>query len=164
VGEPVLVTPDGRKETLADLVGGADWNVLVFISRDCPCVAAHDDRLRELATVFADRGVRFFAIDAEVGASPAIAALEMARRRYPFPVVVDTGAALAERMGAEYATYTVVLGRGGQVLYRGGIDSDKQRLHPEATLFLREALDDLTAGKPPRRADSTALGCALRKW
>jgi hypothetical protein len=58
----------------------------------------------------------------------------------------------------------VVLDREGHVLYRGGIDSDKQRLHSDATPFLRNALDDLLAGRAPLRPEGKTLGCVLRRW
>ena len=163
-GQVSLVGADGHRFDTAELVGGADWNVLVFTSRECPCVSAHDGRLRELAATFAPRGVKFVAIDSEVGGTPEIEAAEARKREYPFPIVVDTGAALANRLGAEYATYTVIMNRAGKVLYRGGIDSDKAKLHDDATLFLSDALTDLTTGKPLRRPEGTALGCMLRKW
>jgi len=159
-----LLTASGRQITTAQLVEEADWNVLVFISRECPCVAAHDERLRDLATAFGSRGVKFVAIDSEVGGTPVTAAEFVRERQYPFPVMVDSGAALANELGAEYATFTVVLDRTGRVVYRGGIDSDKQKLHADATMYLRDALADLTAGRVPRQGDTTALGCALRKW
>lgn len=108
--------------------------------------------------------MRFIAVDSEVGGTPEIAAAEGRKRQYPFPIVVDPGAHLAEQLGAEYATYTVVMNRAGQVLYRGGIDSDKQKLHDDATMYLRDALTDLTSGKVLRRSEGTALGCVLRKW
>lgn len=163
-GEVSLVAADGHRFQTAELVGGAEWNVLVFTSRTCPCVAAHDERLRELATTFAPRGVKFVAIDSEVGGTPELEAAEAKKRQYPFPIVVDTGAVLANQLGAEYATYTVIMNRAGQVLYRGGIDSDKAKLHDDATLYLSDALTDLTTGEPLRRAEGTALGCTLRKW
>ncbi|MFI5298034.1 MAG: redoxin domain-containing protein [Polyangiales bacterium] len=159
-----LIAADGHRLETRELWSGADWTVLVFISRDCPCVAAHDARLRELAATFASRGVRFFAIDSELGGTPEIAAAEARTRQYPFPIVVDAGAHLADQLGAEYATHTVIMNRAGQVLYRGGIDSDKQSLHADATMYLRDALTDLIAGKVPRVSESTALGCSLRKW
>jgi hypothetical protein len=159
-----LVAGDGRRLGTAELVRGADWSVLVFMSRQCPCLAAHDERLRELATTFASRGVRFAAIDSEVGGTPEIEAAEALKRQYPFPILVDTGARLANKLGAEYATYTVILNRAGQVVYRGGIDSDKAKLHDDATMYVRDALTDLTTGKALRRSEGTALGCMLRKW
>jgi hypothetical protein len=108
--------------------------------------------------------VSFVAVDSEVGGSPQVAADETRERQYPFPVLVDEGARFANQLGAEYATHSVVLDRAGHVLYRGGIDSDKQRLHADATLYLRDALIDVTEGRMPRQRESAALGCSLRKW
>jgi hypothetical protein len=58
----------------------------------------------------------------------------------------------------------VVLDGEGRVRYRGGIDSDRTHLHEDATPFLRLALDDLLAGRPPRVAEGKTLGCSLQKW
>ncbi len=159
-----LLADDGRHLRTGDFLALADWTVLVFFSRECPCFAAHDSRLRELADTFAPRGVSFVAVDSEVGETPDIARAEATKRQYPFPIVVDPGALLANQLGAEYATYTVILDRAGRVLYQGGIDSDKQRLHADATLYVRDALTDLLAGRAPHLAEGKALGCVLRRW
>lgn len=47
-GDVSLIAADGSHLNTAGLLGSADWGVLVFISRDCPCLAAHDARLRDL--------------------------------------------------------------------------------------------------------------------
>jgi hypothetical protein len=108
--------------------------------------------------------VQFVLIDPEVSATPEGDAAEASRRGYSYDMILDRGAMLANALGAEYATYTVVVDREGVVLYRGGIDSDKTHLHDDATPYLRDALDDLLAGRPPRRAEAKTLGCALEKW
>ena len=51
--------------------------------------------------------------------------------------VRDPGATLAKELGAQYATYSVVLDADGRVRYHGGIDSDKNHLHDDATPYLR---------------------------
>ena len=142
----------------------ASLTVLVFFSADCDCQAAHDARLRELAVHYRARGVAFFGVDSEVDATVARDAQEARRRDYPYPLLIDRGARLAQQLGAEYATYTVVLDAQGRTQYRGALDSDHMDLHDAATFYLRDALDDLLAGRPPRRARTEALGCALRLW
>jgi hypothetical protein len=102
-------------------------------------------------------------VDSEVGGSPDADAAEAKRRGYPFSILTDRGAKLADALGAEYATYTVVFDSSGRVRYRGGIDSDKQRLHDDATFFLRDALDDLLAGRAVRTSEGKTLGCVLTK-
>jgi len=160
----VLTTADGARGELSTLAARAPFTVVVFISAECPCLHAHLGRLRELANTFGPRGVQFLAVDSEVGASPARAKETQADLELPFPVLVDPGARLAEAFGAEYATFTVIVDRALNVRYRGGIDSDKRKMHDGATPYVREALDDLLAGRPPRRTEGKALGCVLRKW
>jgi peroxiredoxin len=138
--------------------------VLFFFANHCPCQAAHDARLRDLYALYHARGVDFLAVDSEIGASAPRDAAEAAARAYPFPILIDQGGSLARRLGAEYATEAFVIDRAGAVQYHGGIDSDKLHLHADATPFLREALDDLIADRPPRRAEGKALGCALETW
>jgi len=155
----VLDGTDGRPHSVPSSEG--PLTVLEFFSATCPCQAAHDERLRSIAADFAGRGVAVLAVDSEADAKVERDRAEAARRQYPFPVVLDHGGAIARAYKAEYATYTVVMDRGGNVLYRGGIDSDKRHLHADATSFLREALDDVLAGRPVRRPEGKTLGCAL---
>lgn len=135
--------------------------VLEFFSATCPCQAAHDARLRLIAADYAGKGVALLAVDSEVDANVDRDRTEAARRQYPFPVVVDHGGVIARAYQAEFATYIVLMDRDGDVLYRGGIDSDKRHLHPDATTFLRDALDDALAGRPVRRPEGRTLGCSL---
>jgi hypothetical protein len=141
---------------------GAGFSVLVFFSVSCDCQLAHDLRLVELARRYARQGVAFFAVDSEVGSTLQGDALEARKRNYPYPILLDANARLASELGAEYATYSVVLDRRGRVRYRGGVDSDQVHLTDDATEYLRDALDDLLAGHEPRRAFGEALGCSLR--
>jgi hypothetical protein len=89
---------------------------------------------------------------------------EATRRHYPFPILIDDKAKVAKIYDAEYAGHVVVLDRTGAVAYRGGIDSDRVHMTEDATPFLRHALEDLLAGRPPRVAGTKVLGCALRTW
>jgi hypothetical protein len=158
-----LLDRDGATLDARVLAGRAPWTAFVFFAAHCHCLDAHDLRLRALAQTYAARGVRFVMIDSEAGATVNADAAEARRRGYPFPIVVDPGAALADALGADYATYTVVTDAAGHVRYRGGIDSDKIRLHDDASFFLRDALDDLLSGRPLRVPEGKALGCAISK-
>jgi hypothetical protein len=146
-----------------DLTARAPLSVLVFFSSHCHCLQAHEARLRGLFDAYHPRGVQFVLVDSEVGGAPDTDAAEAKRRGYPFSILTDRGAKLADALGAEYATYTVVADASGRVRYRGGIDSDKQRLHDDATFFLRDALDDLLEGRPVRTPEGKTLGCVLTK-
>jgi hypothetical protein len=159
-----LVRPGGEAVDVRRLAEGARLTVLVFFSMHCNCLDEHEGRLKSLYERYGPRGVQIVMIDSETGASLERDEAEAQRRGYPFPILEDPGARLADGLGAEYATYSVVVDAQGRVLYRGGIDTDKSHLSDDATAYLRDALDDVLAGRPPRVAEGKTLGCSLRKW
>lgn len=161
-GLPLLDVVDGQSQSVDALVRKAPFTVMTFFSRTCPCQEAHDERIRALASKYAPRGVQILVVDSEVDASPENDAAEAKKRDYRFPMLIDREARLARALDAEYATYTVIFDRDGQVRYRGGIDSDRTHLRSDADHYVREALDDLLAGRTPHRPEAKALGCALR--
>jgi hypothetical protein len=159
-----LSARDGSSVDVRQLVATAPLTVLVFFSPGCHCLDLHEARIRELYAQYHPRGVQFVMVDSEVRASAESDLAEATRRSYPFPILIDRGARLADALGAEYATYSVVIDAQGRVRYRGGFDSDKMHLLESATPYVRDALDDLLAGRSPRVAEAKALGCALEKW
>jgi hypothetical protein len=135
--------------------------VLVFFSRHCHCLSAHDQRLRRLHVLYRARGVQLFAVDSEVSASLAVDREEARQRSYSFPILLDPMGRLARTLGVQSASYVVVLNQQGAVVYEGGIDSDKTHLRDDATPYLANALDDLLANRPPRLPMTNTAGCAL---
>lgn len=158
-----LIAADGAAQDARAIASASKLTAFVFFSTHCHCLDAHEGRLRALAEAYTPRGVRFVMVDSEVASSRELDAQEAKRRGYPFPIVGDHGAKLANAVGAQYATFTVLVDTTGRVLYRGGIDSDKKTLHADAQMFLRDALDDVLAGRRPRIAEGKTLGCALQK-
>ena len=163
VPDTVLIGTDRRSHALRP-VGDDRFLVLTFFSATCPCQKSHDARLRELYVRYRARAVGFYAIDSETHADRDRDAEQASVRGYPFPILIDEGGSVAHALDAEYATFTVVLDGDGHVVYRGGIDSDKNEIHDDATPYLADALDDVLAGRAPRRAEGKVLGCALRTW
>ena len=159
-----LTQLDGMQVDARQLAAGAPLTVLIFFSPDCHCLKLHDGRLRQLYEAYHPKGVQFLMVDSEKRGNPESDAAEAKARSYPFPIVLDRGGRLADALGAQYATYTVVVDPQGQVRYRGGIDSDKMRLSDDATPYVRDALEDLLAGRAPRQGDTKSLGCSLEKW
>ncbi|MEO8876877.1 MAG: redoxin family protein [Polyangiaceae bacterium] len=154
-----LVGTDGKSHPLVD--PNAKVTVVEFFSAHCPCQAKHDERLRALAETYGARGVAFAIVDSEFDAAVDRDRIEAELRKYAFPILIDPDGAVAKKMGADYATYTLVVDHSGNVLFSGGIDSDKTHLTEGATPYLRDALDDALAGRPVRLASAKTLGCAL---
>jgi peroxiredoxin len=159
-----LSATSGQSATYPRDFAASRFTVFVFFAKGCPCFGMHEARLRELVDKFGSRGVRFVIVDSERGRTASDDAGEAQKRNLPVPVFIDPGAKLANLVGAVYATYSVVVDANGDVKYRGGIDSDKSHLRDDRAQYLADALDDLTAGRAPRRAETKTLGCALQTW
>ncbi|MFZ5895411.1 MAG: redoxin domain-containing protein [Myxococcota bacterium] len=157
-----LAGSDGRRHDVAAELRATELTVFIFVSRSCGILPLHEPRLAELHARYAGRNVAFRLVDSEVGVNAAVDADFARQRGYHFPLLSDPGAHLAAALNAEFATHTVIVDRHAVVRYAGGIDSDRNRLHADARLYLRDALDDLLAGREPRVARGEALGCALR--
>jgi len=157
-----LTGSDGRTYEPSRVVGAHRLTVFIFYAAGCPCLAAHEPRIAELQRAFSGQDVAFFLVNSEHGASPSVDAREAQRRGLSVPLLTDSDARLARVLGAEFATHSIVLDARGRVAYSGGLDSDKKQLHPDATPYLRHALEDALAGRPQRATEHEALGCALQ--
>lgn len=154
---------DGQTYALVPLLKRAKLTVFTFFSADCPCVAAHDATMNALYQELAPKGVQFFFVDSEVGASVERGSREATRRGYRAPILVDVDARLSRALDAVYATCSVVVDAQGRVLFRGGIDSAKRAPRPDSTPYLKNALAALLLGQEPNPAEPKSLGCYLSR-
>jgi hypothetical protein len=160
VRDAVLRDARGGAVTLAELTRAHRLTVFIFYGAACPCFAAHVERLRQLASELGPQGVGFVVVDSERHANgdPPVPG-EIAPG---LPIFRDEGGALARRLDAKYATESYIEDATGHIRYRGGIDSDRKYLRPDAQPYLRQALARLLAGDAPGLATTKAVGCALR--
>jgi hypothetical protein len=135
--------------------------VVEFFSAHCPCQTEHDLRLKELAARYRAAGVAFVAIDSEWDASLAKDRTEARTRNYPYVILIDPEGKAAREMKADYATYTLLVDREGKILFRGGVDSDRNHLTASATPYLENAIKDALAKRPLALPEAKTLGCAL---
>jgi peroxiredoxin len=154
---------DGATHRLGTIAAGARYTVIVFFAAGCPVQRAHDAQLLSIHAAYRPRGVAVIAVDSEAEASVEDDRAEARARRYPFLILSDPEGRAADALGATYAAYAVVVDAGGRVRYRGGIDSAKSHPSPDASPWLRDALDRLLEGREPDPIETTSLGCALRR-
>jgi mono/diheme cytochrome c family protein len=166
--------PVGRKVsalTFQDLQGrryaserlqGARATVFVFLSTECPISRAYTPRLVALARETSARGVRWFGVNANYQESAAQIARDARERAFPFPIVIDRGGELTDRLGAQLTPEAVVLDRASAIRYRGRIDDDKDATRVRER-DLKQALEALLAGRPVPRPETAAFGCAIRR-
>lgn len=141
--------------------------VVVFTCNHCPYAVAYEDRLVAMQRDYAARGVRFVAINSNDDKShpedsfPRM--VERAKQKgFNFPYVRDADQKVVEAYGAVCTPHVFAFDSERRLRYRGRIDDSKD---PEQVKRgdLRDALDDLVAGRPVRVPDTRPFGCSI-KW
>lgn len=142
-----------------------DALVLIFGSNRCPTAKAYADRMNELQREYGPRGIQLLAINSnDPHLYPDESLSRMVERaaedRYSFPYLVDDGQRVAKAFGAVCTFHVFVLDRTRRLAYEGRFD-DARLAERVTTRDLRNALDDLLAGREVRVAKTRPFGCSL---
>ncbi len=157
-------TADGKAVTLYDSKDKKAV-VVVFLSFDCPVSNGYAPVLAALHKVYADKGVAFLAINSTDDLDAAALAKQAAEYKYPFPVVKDADRLAADAFKATVVSEAFVLDHNFVLRYRGRIDNAyaaRLKKNNQVTKHdLRDALDDLLAGKDVSEPATKAIGCPV---
>jgi thiol-disulfide isomerase/thioredoxin len=155
-----------------DLAGApgrfSDWRgrtlVVALTNVGCPVGKRYAPRLVEMADEFCKRGVDFVFVDPTESDTPDALRAAAKERGVKSRVVLDVDHALVRALGARTTTDVFVLDGARTLQFRGPVDDQYglgyAREKPGRD-HLREALEAVLAGKPPRAAALTAPGCLL---
>jgi peroxiredoxin len=147
--------------------GDAPATLVVFTCNHCPYALAWHDRLLDVARDYAQRAVRFLAVNPNDASRYPADSYEAMRRRvaeeaWPLPYLHDADQDVAREFGARTTPDVFVLDSERRLRYRGAPDADYSDPSQRAA-WLREALDDLLAGRDVRRPQTEPVGCSV-KW
>jgi len=151
------------------LVSFADKPVLVviFSCNHCPYVKDYETRMVSIQRDYATKGVQLVAINSnDDKAYPEDGFAEMVRRaeerRFNFPYLRDGTQKVVEAYGGVCTPHVFAFDSNRLLRYRGRIDDSRDAskvTHPD----LRNALDDMVAGRSVRVPDTKPFGCSI-KW
>jgi peroxiredoxin len=161
----ITLTDQSGKAVPLEELKGKRATVVIFLSPNCPMCTAYTRPLAELATAYAGRGVAILGI--LDGAEDAQQAAEFVRDyEISFPVLRDCRQRAAAAFAARVTPEAFVLDAGRVLRYRGRIDdgyAERLKKKPRVARHdLRQALDDLLAGRDVTTAATQALGCPIR--
>lgn len=144
-------------KTLAE-IGTKKAMVIVFLSAKCPCSNSHIDELSKLRQDFPD--FSFVGIHSNMDETETQGQEYFKKVKLPFPVIQDQDAQYADQFAAFKTPHSFVLDSKGEVLYQGGV-SNSHDIKKSNTLFLREALLDISQGQKVRNPEGRTLGCFI---
>ena len=151
-----LLGADGERYSIASFNDKPVLTV-VFSCNHCPYAKAYEERMVSIQRDYASRGVQLVAINSND---------EMVKRAkekgFRFPYLRDGEQAGVVEYGAVCTPHVFAFDKARLLRYRGRIDDSRDpssvRSHD-----LRNALDDLLAGREVRVPDTRPFGCSI-KW
>jgi len=160
VSEFELTDTAGQPAKFSQLKG--DVTAIFFIATRCPISNDYNERMKALYNDYSRRGVSFIFINSN-STEPAAEVAEHAKKwGFPFKVYKDNNNVVADRFNAQFTPEVFLLDREGVVRYHGAID-DSRPVEKVTKHYLRNALEELLAGKPISTAETRAFGCTIKR-
>src|SRR5437667_7216118 len=155
-----LPDDDGKDHSLNSLKG-TKGTVVIFIATKCPVSNAYNDRMEKLAEDYKAKGINVVGINSNNTEPSAEVKSHAAEKHLTFTILKDDGNKIADRLGANHTPEAYVIDTGGKLVYHGRIDNAQNPANITSS-DLREALDEMLAGKPIQKTTSVAFGCSIK--
>jgi hypothetical protein len=84
-------------------------------------------------------------------------------KKLPYPVLKDEENKFADTMGAKRTPEIYIRDKDGNLVYHGAIDNQKKTDDPEYVNYVKNALDEILAGKPVSTPKKSAYGCTINR-
>lgn len=151
----------GANKSFNDLKGekGA---VVIFLSAQCPVVKSYNERINQIAADYAAKGIKFIGINSNSTESLEWVKSNAAEVGYKFPLLIDKGNVLADKLGATVTPEVYFFDAKNVLLYHGAIDNDRSGKNITENL-LRIAFDSSLAGKKIEKTLASAFGCSIKR-
>jgi peroxiredoxin len=139
--------------------------VLFFITTDCPISNGYVPEMNRIAQAYASKGVRAYGVMTDITTPLAEVQKHSKEYGFTFPVLLDPKQTLIRFTGASITPQAAVLQAGSTLAYLGRIDNRVEgfgQQRPQATQNdLRDALDQVLAGKAVAKPTTKAVGCSI---
>jgi hypothetical protein len=141
-----------------------EGSVLIFYWQDCPVSNGYAPELNRIAAAHTNFAFYIVQIDADLSVD---AAKTHARQfNLQMPVLLDPQHRLVKIVKATATPEAVVVGKLGEVLYRGRIDDIYAAFGKKRAAArqhdLSEALDAIAAGRAVKQKETPVIGCLIQ--
>ena len=156
-----LPDADGKDHSLKSLAGSKGV-VILFIATKCPVSNAYNDRMEKLAQDYRAKGINVIGINSNNTEPAAEVKSHASDKGLTFTILKDDANKIADRLGATRTPEAYVLDASMKLVYHGRIDNS-QKTEGITSNDLRDALDELLAGKAITKTGGAAFGCTIKR-
>lgn len=163
----LLVDIDGIGHGSPGSPAQGKWTSLFFVGTDCPVSNRYVPEIKRICAEYAPAGVDCLLVYSDRTLDEMAIREHLATYEYALPAVLDSARTVTTLAGATVTPEVAVFGADATIAYRGRIDDLYSELgRPRQQVSqrdLRDALDDLVAGRPVRNPRTRAIGCYIEQ-
>jgi peroxiredoxin len=158
-----FILPDlSGAEQSFDKLKGENGAVLVWVSAQCPVVKSYNARINQIADELKAKGINLVGINSNSTESLDYAASGAKDAGYKFPVLIDKGNVLADKLEASVTPEFYYFDRENVLLYHGALDNDRSGKNV-TTNYVRDAFDAALSKEPIKTSKTNAIGCSIKR-
>lgn len=151
----------GKKHSLTDYKNSKAI-VIMFIATRCPVSNAYNSRMVKLFEDYSSKEVTILGINSNKQEDVKEIKAHAEENGFAFSVLKDQNNIIADKFGATLTPEIFVLSPKFEILYHGRID-DSRREDDVKSHDLRNALDEILAGKSVSVSETKAFGCTIKR-
>lgn len=148
-----------RKADLPKVPGGPKGTIYFFLGSLCPCTDAHRNSIAELMSLLPKRRVKPVAIFPNRGESVELVEHFFRGLGFKMAYVIDSTNRLVDKFRAKKTPEVFLVDTKGKVVYSGSIDDSVENLGQVKHAYLKNAVMDLTDGRPVAVSRAEGSGC-----
>ena len=153
---------DDKEYNLSTALTNSNYVVVMFWSTECPFVQPYTDRINSIVSEFGSKGFAFWGINSNNTESIEIVKSHAEEKEYPFPMLKDVKNSVADMLGATRTPEVFLIDKNRTILYHGRID-DSRDADKVTSNDLKNALEEVTAGKEVSVNNTKSFGCTIKR-
>jgi len=152
---------EGKEHSLSDYKNSKAI-VLIFVATECPISNAYNSRMEAIYNDYKGKDVAYLGINSNKAESVMSIKEHAKENGLTFTILKDEKNIIADQFNASVTPEVYILNSEFHVLYHGRIDNSREDANVE-TNDLRNALDQILAGKEVSVSKTKAFGCTIKK-
>jgi peroxiredoxin len=162
-----LLGIDGKKYSLTSFKDKKAL-IVIFSCNHCPYVQAYEDRIKQIQKDYQNKGVEIIAINSnEDKGYPEDSFDNMKKRaaeqKFNFLYLRDEDQSVARAYDATHTPEIFLFDGNRKLAFHGKIDDNWQQPNRVNNHYLKDALDEILAGKEISVPETFTIGCTI-KW
>lgn len=136
--------------------------VIIFVATQCPVSNAYNSRMEKLYQEYKDKGVAFIGINSNKQESVEEIKEHAKKNNLNFVILKDVNNVIADKFKASVTPEVFVLNSDFEILYHGRIDDSRKEGEVKSE-DLKNALNEILAGKKVSKTETKAFGCTIKR-